>query len=649
MPLTEDIVYKRRQFHIDPAALDALVTDAFLSSYSERVLYCGYSELTERLKKSPFVEEVNAEVNGFFLLNPLYGFEERQTVLTVGIRGSRFAPLLVWEVYHTLATGGLWMDIDDEQLCRGTYLIDKDFPERSYYKHCLSCLKEERIGNNLLRLYRKDKHSLIRNDVLNPGWTFGILTAGPSPTAARMAKDILEVCGEKSEIIICGPDPGGLPQDMRIRRIDLERPEPRGWISRKKNMIAEAAVYGNLCIMHDRFVFPHNFMEAMRRYGNVYSILTCPQFYFPESSRSFLQRYPDYQVLLQQKKLEDTFVHKIYHSDRVFHPRYDDFMETCFCCGGLYVAPRSLWQFVKQDESLFHCEWEDIHFGLECQRRGIPHRVNPFSSFESLNGHPHLLTRMHALGADGIRKRSFFHVTGVQQRLTRRHPTQFKPLVSRSREDYYGRVIHAFNSIDLGDVTQRMSMQDVEQCNGLFDFWREIYCRAVKLPLQRREQVLAVYSLLCSFVYSYPNCIVQTWIRETELSLVRSNSERARITAVKSILAQGARLLSEDLPIRERLLQVGRPFIMKLMARYLRIPLPAAGPSLKPFVSILLHFWEAERYYPQVFALSPPISSAPTLSATERSRAWKTFTNSPEARTLIFVQFKGEILPPVAT
>src|SRR5439155_5740762 len=87
----------------------------------------------------------------------------------------------------------------------------------------------------------------------------------------------------------------------------------------------------------------------------------------------------------------------VYDAQRIFHPAYDDFSETAFCCGGLYIARRSLWNLVRQDESLFHCEWEDVSFGLECQRRGLPHRVNPLLVAESTVPHPLLLTRIHDL------------------------------------------------------------------------------------------------------------------------------------------------------------------------------------------------------------------------------------------------------------
>ena len=118
----------------------------------------------------------------------------------------------------------------------------------------------------------------------------------------------------------------------------------------------------------------------------------------------------------------------VYDADRVFHPAYDDFSETAFCCGGLYLARRSLWNLVRQNEALFHCEWEDISFGLECQRRGLPHRVNPFLVAESTTPHPLLLTRLHTIGASGA-ERGRLHVSPEQQAAARSGSAAFKPIV----------------------------------------------------------------------------------------------------------------------------------------------------------------------------------------------------------------------------
>jgi hypothetical protein len=648
MTLTEKAVFSRREFPIDSTVLEDLVEKSLRTGFRGTTLYCGYARLTDRLTGKGLLAEVEARVDGFFRLQQRYGFEEREAVSTVGIRGSRFALLIFWEVFHVLAPGGLWLDIDDVGLCRGTPLTEKDLPDRDYYREALTCLTEERRGDYLLRVYRKESPALIGGDVKDDGWTFGILTAGPSAAAAKLVEDILELGSVNTEVIICGPDPGGSPDDDRVRRIDLDRPEPRGWITRKKNLIADAATYGNLCIVHDRFVIPRNFFDAMRRYGSVFSTLTFPQFYFPEVTKTVPQRYPDYQALLQDSNLEETFSHKTYHADRIFHPQYDDFLETAFCCGGLYVTKRSLWQFCRQDESLYHCEWEDVHFGLDSQRKGIPHRVNPFTFFESVNGHPLLCTRMHTLNANGTTSRSLFHVSDVQKRLARRYSPLFKPVVNRSRNEYYSGIIAAFNALEMVDESLQMSMKDVSHCRGLFDFWKEIYRRVASLPLVRREDLLALYNLLTSFVYAHQNCLVQSWIRNTELSLARLNPGTVKGMSLLTTLVRTARSLLGTVPTRDRLVNAAISVGRELLPLYLRIPVPSSGADLSPFVSLLLYYWEVERYYPVIFpADSPSSASSSPPGPAERARMRERFLGSASAKNLVFVQSDNERLPTV--
>ena len=131
----------------------------------------------------------------------------------------------------------------------------------------------------------------------------------------------------------------------------------------------------------------------------------------------------------------------VYDSERIVHPGYDDFSETAFCCGGLYLAKRSLWNRVGQDESLYHCEWEDVTFGLECQRRGMPHRVNTFVTAESAVPHPMLLTRIHTRHAPGRIERGRVHADANARASV---PSDaFKPVVGATRRRFVISVIVA--------------------------------------------------------------------------------------------------------------------------------------------------------------------------------------------------------------
>lgn len=634
MGLKDKSGFYRKSFHLPETVFSMLMKDQFVEIKGKPLAYIGYARLPEHVTLDCQVQEIEAEVDNFFRLSDSCGFEKQQIVLSAGIRGSRFAPIIFWEIFHALAEGGLWIDIDEANLCNGTALSKYDFLSRGYFRDSLDCLHDENHGAYRKSVYRKVAPALICQDVEDTGWTFGILTAGPSRVATQIVNDILGLHKDKIEIIICGPDPGSLPKDQRIKRIDLDHPEPRGWITRKKNLIVNAANFGNLCIMHDRFVFPQNFFCAMSEYVPVFSVITFPEFFFPDSSRSFLQRYPDYQVLIQKQNLDETFVHKIYNSQNIFHPRYDDFSETAFCCGGIYVTKRSIWQLIKQDESLYHCEWEDILFGLAAQRKGIPHRVNPFVAVESLNPPPLLQTRIHALKKNGTKQPSFSHVSNIHKKMALKHPERFKPLINRTREEYYSQIMAVFNSLEVIDESQKMSLKTVAHCKGLFDFWKEVYLRVGKLKLENREHVRGPYDLICRCIYPFPNCVVQLWIRDTELSITGPVIENDRIKQAPPPKPS----------LKERLLLRLRPFLKGILIRYFcRIPRPISGVNLNPFASLLLYFWEVERYHPVIFAPHAPTHVACTQ---ERNRLIECFKKSPQATSLMFVRYNDVILPP---
>ena len=44
-------------------------------------------------------------------------------------------------------------------------------------------------------------------------------------------------------------------------------------------------------------------------------------------------------LLKQRQGLAHAFATRIYDSERVFHPQYDDFADTAFCCGAVPSKP----------------------------------------------------------------------------------------------------------------------------------------------------------------------------------------------------------------------------------------------------------------------------------------------------------------------
>lgn len=523
MSLFEASRFKRAQ---DPPAADVLAAvllehrDALGSGW----VYCGYTPLRLPAGVAPPRLDVQQTVDNMFRLGPLSGFETVPTVVTSGLRASRFAPVLFWEVLHVLAVGGTWIDVDTESRCQGTSLIATDFMAREYFAECLS--RETRVlsGAQVVTTWRKTVHTAISATIADGGWTFGILTASSSSRAGQMARDILALDLPEVEVIFCGPRPTDAPDDPRVRTIDLDKPEPRGWITRKKNLLATAARFENLCLLHDRYVVTPAWADALREYGPCYSVTTFPEVYYADTERRFPQRYPDYQVLIQQRGLDVARESHVYDTNFILHPDYDDFTETSYCCGGLYIMRRTLWQRIPQDEGLFHCEFEDVSFGLECQRRGIPHRVNAFVTIESAAAHPMMIVRKHTLRAGEAPALVELHVSRGQQDAAAATPWTSRPLMNTDRATYYNRVRNRFNAIP-GLATHELLPETLlAQSQRLSDFWKGIAAHVATVPLNSRERIAELTYFLSDTIFRFSTPQVQQWIRNHERALAAVSS-----------------------------------------------------------------------------------------------------------------------------
>lgn len=519
MPLREAPKFNRQPFDLTATTLASLVS-GYRDVLARRPwTYCGFTPIESIDAVPPPALEVAADVDATFRLGPICGFEQTAAMVTSGFRSSRFAPVLFWEVLHAVAPGGVWIDVDDASRCGGTPLVAEDFPRREYFRSCLQLESQQQHGAILVQTFRKTSPTPLAAHIADSGWTFGILTSGSSPRGAQMAAALLALDLPTVEVVFCGPRPAGLPADERIRAIDLERHERRGWITRKKNLLAATARYDNLCLLHDRFVVTPAWAAALREYGPCFSFLTFPQAFFADLDHRFSQRYADYQVLYQTADVDGSLAFSVYAGSQVLYAPYDDFYETAFCCGGLYVTKRCLWNRVGQDEALFHGEWEDVSFGLECQRRGMPHRVNPLLTVESLAPHPMALTRIHELVRPDTPARGRLHVSESQAAAAQATPNRFTPIVAATKEAYYRKVLTRFNAVPQLPEPDRLTVADVAQCHGLADFWRAIERRIAALPLRTRADVAAVAFFLSDTIYNWPNCELLAAIRATECAI----------------------------------------------------------------------------------------------------------------------------------
>ncbi|MBN2809613.1 MAG: hypothetical protein JXR80_09005 [Deltaproteobacteria bacterium] len=552
----------------------ASILNKYFADYCEKSLYFGFQPLSEDLKNRYHFIEVEQNIDNSTRLSLQYGYETTDSIITLGLRQSRFAALLFWEIFHLLKPGGRWLDIDVSEYCLGTALTSLDFLDRKYYKSVLERRIDCSYAKLCVSLFQKKSTAFISGDLAKSGWSFGILTAGQSENAQQMVRTILDLPGPRREVIICGPKQNNLPDDPRIITIDLEQPEPRGWITRKKNLIVDASRYVNLCLMHDRFVFPADFFSVMDSYGSDFAFATFPEAYYPHRDRSCSLRYADYQVLLQQEQLQESIDTRIFQQDNVYYPSYDDFHETAFCCGGIYIAKKSLWNMVRQDEALFHSESEDLLFGLQSQQLGIPHRIIKCCLFESLTPHPIALMSIPVLSVTGEKRHGVPVVSAIQRRLASQNPWGCKPIIGHTRGSYYRRVAEHLNTIPQLPEDCHLDEEDYDSCRKLSDFWQIVYQRLKNIPVSCRDDIARIYYFFCLSVFSWPNGVVQTWVRNTELNLSRCSI----MTDDKKLIGWGTgglyRSLAKNNPVKLAYLIDSNPGIWGLQLDSLQIRAP---------------------------------------------------------------------------
>lgn len=220
---------------------------------------------------------------------------------------------------------------------------------------------------NFLRFICK---KLVTTQVLNDSitkWTFGIITNGVRlDWIEQIIKSIKAQHIPHYEIILCGryfdrPE-------KNIRYIPFNERDDKGWISRKKNLIVDAAQYENICIIHDRLTFDKDWYQGMKDWGNCFEHLCCPQYY--ESART-----NDWLLHEKLPGVEFSFVSHLDFKDWDWNA----------CQGGqFHLLKKSVVQQVYWNESYLWGRAEDVALTNDLRSKGFIIRCNPKSTLNTL-------------------------------------------------------------------------------------------------------------------------------------------------------------------------------------------------------------------------------------------------------------------------
>lgn len=386
---------------------------------------------------------------------------QRDVVLCHIEQDSPLAPLIIWDVAHSLEIGRLLTFVSHSA---GSYL-DRDYFSDSFKK----------ISDTPL-VYKK--MSKLRAEVGSDldSWTFGIPVGGGDATLLNVVvRRILDLNIRNVEIILCGLPGDGFAFLPEVRIVGQDIPFPPLRISQKKNVIVSNATHDNLCILHDRVLLPLNFREAVEKFGLNFPIVSFQSLYFEDYNHLVPARYSDYFAMEREiDSLPKAPIGRIdslklsAHSQAISaiaegygyllgNPlRYK--AESNFNSGSMYIVKRPVWEFCAQDPSFHWAEMEDVEFGLRASKMGIPSRINPHTLTESLISRPLLIGPgglVGVQGADGKAQRARFSLQGL--------PVKRKPILSvsaRQANESFGKFSKKYRSLDIISFTDDSTLSD---------------------------------------------------------------------------------------------------------------------------------------------------------------------------------------------
>jgi hypothetical protein len=212
-------------------------------------------------------------------------------------------------------------------------------------------------------------------------WTFGFIGNGKKDKfIAEQIERIKKLPLKEWEVIICGTY--NLPIDHEnVKYIHFTENDDKGWITKKKNLIAQAASYENLIILHDRYIIPEDFVEKMDEWGNDFELLGAKQFLYRSPLRIYPARIQDWMMSPYGVQLDKDARWKFSY----FFLEYTDWDILAYITGGLFIVKKSLMLKFPQDEEMFWNSPEDIKFCQDFAISGYCLRINTKLQFETVS------------------------------------------------------------------------------------------------------------------------------------------------------------------------------------------------------------------------------------------------------------------------
>lgn len=200
------------------------------------------------------------------------------------------------------------------------------------------------------------------------GLSFGVITNGQRDShmldLVRSVFSMRNPRGIPIEVLVCGPvstvDFLSL-HGLKVRHVsEPDRFRSLGWITRKKNLLIEAASQSISIVAHDRYLFPSAFIEQLHGYGGDFDVLVCRQ------TMQDGRRFPDWVALGTAWSWTNPSMLD-----------YGDWSRHLYVNGGLMIARTKILKKVRWNELLFWNQAEDVELTRRLQAAGVVPRLAP--------------------------------------------------------------------------------------------------------------------------------------------------------------------------------------------------------------------------------------------------------------------------------
>jgi GT2 family glycosyltransferase len=188
------------------------------------------------------------------------------------------------------------------------------------------------------------------------GWTFGMLTTEcVSTTSSGSSSRSRRTARVPTRFSIVSPI--ALPELERyrgVRVLRFDQHDDLGWITRKKNLIAQEAAYSDILVCHDRFLLSEGFSQSFADWGYSYGIAAV-RVRLEDGRRGL-----DWGVVSSQNH--------VYSSGGLLD--YRAYSQYVYVPGGATLIRKSFWKSFPWNDNLFWNEHEDVELCRRVQRAG---------------------------------------------------------------------------------------------------------------------------------------------------------------------------------------------------------------------------------------------------------------------------------------